>query len=492
MRKTWKIVTLVFFIMTLIVLGVGVVFLYSDYQLYRFFKSIDKGDWTVTKEYYDDLTPSQQQTAMAHMDGYAQELCREYANGERSYQEVTASLDAINSLDNTDDIYNRRITEINYNELKGAVEALFKANTTYDTDGAVKAKNRIDDVQKRMDTATKEQLLIQMLNDKYQEYLDCKIDENKMENFIGIVSGMSYYDAHNYAAVISANLSCVEYYRIIYSEFQIKLTEQKYFDVLDNYNTVYAGIDPADTVYRGKFEELYQTAFYDGKDYYQKKLDNLIAASDGEAAVALMKEIEARYGSAFDLDAAKNQLAADWQKTYLQIAMNYEAILQTEFSKTSEGTYIFENEYQRLRPDSMLLYDIDKNGVAELFLFNSEEATDENTECFVFTYADGSYVYLGYVNVLSLCTDSNIVALPSEFGRYYAEEHVLLRFTGSSLEQKKYTKKDGDNYYVDGAEVTDAEFLTAQTSIVDHASNQRPSIMNYVDISDYESYILAY
>ncbi len=492
MRKTWKITTLVCFIMTLIILGVGVVFLYSDYQLYRFFKSIDKGEWTVTKEYYDSLTASQQQTANAHMEAYAQELCREYANGDRTYQEITASFDAINSLDNTEELYNRRITEINYNELKGAVEALYKANTTFDTDGAVKAKNRIDDVQKRMDTATKEKLLIQMLNDKYQEYLDCKIDRNKMDAFIAVVSNMTYYEAHNYAVAISANVACVENYRGIYSQYQTMLVEQKFFDILDTYDTVYAGIDPTDTVYRGKFEELYQTTFYDGMDYYQTKLDNLIAASDGEAAVALMKEIEARYGTAFDLDAAKNQLAAEWQKTYIQIAMNYEAILQTEFSKTEEGTYIFENEYQRLRPDSMLLYDIDKNGVAELFLFNSKEATEENTECFAFTYADGSYVYLGYVNILSFCTDSNIIALPSEFGRDFAEEHVLLRFTGNSLEQKKYTKKDGETYVVDNAEVTDAEFLTAQTSIVDHANNQRPSIMNYVDISDYESYILAY
>ena len=197
MRKTWKIVTLVFFIMTLIVLGVGVVFLHSDYQLCRFFKSIDKGDWTVTKEYYDSLTPSQQQTAMAHMEGYAQELCREYANGERSYQEVTASFDAINSLDNTEELYNRRITEINYNELKGAVEALYKANTT-----------------------TKEKLLIQMLNDKYQEYLDCKIDKNKMVEFILIVQNMTYYDAHNYSIVISSSVDCVETYRRIYSNYQ--------------------------------------------------------------------------------------------------------------------------------------------------------------------------------------------------------------------------------------------------------------------------------
>ena len=421
MRKTWKIVTLVSFIMTLIILGVGVVFLYSDYKLFRFFKSIDNGNWSVTREYYNDLTPSQQQTAMAHMEGYAQELCRDYASGDRNYQEVTASFDAINSLDNTQDIYNRRITEINYNELKSAVEDLYKANTSFDTDGAVKAKKRIDDVQKRMDTATKEKLLIQMLNDKYQEYLDCKIDQPKMLEFIAVVAGMSYYEAHNYTGLIGANVACVENYRQIYNQYQTMLTEQKYFDILDTYDTVYAGIDPADTVYKGRFEEMYQTTFYDGMDYYQTKLDNLIAASDGEAAVALMKEIELRYGSAFDLDSAKNELAADWQKTYLQIAMNYEAILQTEFSKTDEGIYIFENEYQRLRPDSMLLYDIDKNGVAEMFLFNSEEATEENTECFAFTYADGSYVYLGYVNILSFCTDSNIIALPSEFGRDFAE-----------------------------------------------------------------------
>lgn len=492
MRKTWKITTLVTFILTLIILAVGIVFLYSDLMLYRFFNSIDKGNWSVTKEYYDALTPAQQQVVNAHMDGYAQELCREYANGERSYKEVTASFDAINSLDNTDELYNKHITEINYYELKSSVEDLYIANTSFDTDGAVKAKQKIDAVQKRMDTATKEQLLIQMLNDKYQEYLDCKIDQKKLTEFIVIVTEMSYYEAHSYTAVIEANSLCVEQYRSIYSDFQTMLSEDRYFDVLDSYDKVYVGLDENDKVYRNKFEELYQNAFYDGMDYYQTKLDNLIAASDGEAAVALMKEIEKRYGSAFDLDSAKNALASDWQKTYMQIAMNYEAILQTEFSKSDEGVYIFEHEYQRLRPDSMLLYDIDKNGVAELFLFNSKEATEENTECFMFTYAEGSYVYLGYVNVLSLCTDSNIIALPSEFGRDFAEEHVLLHFTGSSLEQKRYTKKDGETYVVDNQEVTDAEFLTAQTSIVDHGNNQRPSIMDYVDISDYESYILAY
>lgn len=492
MRKTWKIVTLVSFILTLVVLGAGVVILYSDYKLFRFFKSIDNGDWSVTKEYYDDLSASQQQTAMAHLGGYANELCREYAEGERTYLEITASLDAINSLENAKEIYDKHIIEINYYELKKSVDELYYANTSFDTDGAVKAQNKISSVQKRMDTDTKEKLLKQMINEKYQEYLDCNIDSKKMNTFLAVILEMSYYEAHNYAKVISNNVICVDTYKVLYSEMNLMLEEDKYFDVLDAYNQVVAGLDPADTVYRKKFEDLYQTAFYDGMDYYGDKLDNLIAASDGEAAVELMKEIEARYGSAFDLDSAKNELASEWQKTYMQIAMNYEAILQTEFSKTDEGVYIFENEYQRLRPDSMLLYDVDKNGVAEMFLFNSKEATEENTECFVFTYADGAYIYLGYVNVLSLCTDSNIVALPSEFGREFAEEHVLLKFSGTSLEQKKYTKKDGDAYFIDGNEVTDAEFLTAQTSIVDHASNQRPSIMEYVDLSDYESYILAY
>ena len=492
MRKTWKIVTLVSFIMTLIILGVGVVFLYSDYKVYRFFKSIDKGQWADTKEYYDDLSPSQQQTVRANIDGYAHELCREYSLGERTYAEITASFDAINSLGDVSELYDRHITEINYNELKRSVEELYKANTSYDADGAIKAKSKIENVQKRMDTATKETLLIQMLNDKYQEYLDCKIDESKMMSFIAVVAGMTYYDAHSYTGLIGSNVACVEKYREIYTQFQTMLEEDKYFEILDAYDAVYAGIDPADTVYRGKYQELYQTVFYDGMDYYEAKLDNLIAASDGEAAVALMKEIEQRYGSAFDLASAKNELASDWQKTYLQIAMNYEAILQTEFSKTADGVYIFENEYQRLRPDSMLLYDVDKNGVAELFLFNSNVATEENTECFAFTYADGNYVYLGYVNILSFCTDSNIIALPSEFNREFAEEHVLLRFSGTALEQKKYTKKDGETYAVDGQEVSDADFLTAQTSIVDHANNQRPSTMDYIDLSDYESYILAY
>ncbi len=492
MKKPWKITILVSFIITVVVLVTGVILLYPDYKMYRFFNSIDKGDWSVTREYYDDLSPSQQSDAASYLNGYSITLCDMYATGERSYLETAASFDAINSLDFAKELYSDCMADINKNEFKSAVNAWYRANTSYNADGAVKAQSRLTAVQKRMDTNTKEQILVEMLNEKYQEYLDCKIDAGKLKEFITVVGGISYYQAHNYSVVIDNNLNCVEYYRGLYSEIELAMEEERFSEALAMFDNIYAGLDPADTIYKAKFDEQYQEVYDESKEYYEEKLNLLIAASNGEEAVALMKEIEELYGDDFDLESAKSELAADWQKTYMDIAMNYEAILLTEMSKSDSGEYIFKNEYNRLRPDSMVLYDIDKNGVAEMFLFNSEEVTDEYTECFAFTYANNQYVYLGYVNVLSFCLDSNIIALPEVFGRDYTEEHVLLNFTGTSLTQVSYTRKDGDNYYINEAEATDAEFLSAQTDILDHSKELRICNMDYVDISDYESYILAY
>ncbi len=492
MKKPWKITILVSFIITLLVLVVGVILLYPDYKMYRFFKSIDDGEWSVTNEYYAQLDASQQSTAASYLNGYSITLCEKYATGERSYLETAASFDAINSLGFTNDLYIDCMTDINRNEFKSAVNAWYEANTSYNADGAVKAQNRLAAVQKRMDTDTREKILIEMLNEKYQEYLDCRIDAEKMNKFITIVGGISYYQAHNYTLSITSNVANVEEYRRLYETIEVAIEEERFAEALNMFDNIYAGMDSKDTIYKSKYDSLYQEVYDGAKEYYENKLDLLITASDGEAAVELMKEIEVLFGEDFDLESAKSELAADWQKTYMDIALNYEAILLTELEKSDSGEYIFENEYNRLRPDSMVLYDVDKNGVAELFLFNSEEMTDQYTECFAFTYADNQYVYLGYVNVWSFCVDSNIIALPEVFDRDYTEEHVLLNFSGTSLSQVNYTQKTGENYYINGTEATDAEFLSAQTDILDHSSETRICNMDYVDLTDYESYILAY
>ena len=112
-----------------------------------------------------------------------------------------------------------------------------------------------------------------------------------------------------------------------------------------------------------------------------------------------MEEIEQVYGDDVNLDSAKEAMLEDWQLAYLNYMDNFEERLKTDLTGTDTGTYILENRYDSYKPDNVLLYDIDDNGVAELFLFNSSQLDRDYVGCFIYTYDGSSMKYVGFANV---------------------------------------------------------------------------------------------
>ena len=116
MNKKWRVVIITSMIILVLEIAGSLFFLFPYYRLQRVFNSIDKGQWTDTLDYYNALNDSQKETALSYLDGYGAYLSERYANGEISYIQVAASFDAINSITETTEIFDKYTPAIDRNE----------------------------------------------------------------------------------------------------------------------------------------------------------------------------------------------------------------------------------------------------------------------------------------------------------------------------------------------------------------------------------------
>ena len=149
-------------------------------------------------------------------------------------------------------------------------------------------------------------------------------------------------------------------------------------------------------------------------------------------------------------------------------------------------------EYDNLKPDSVVLHDIDGDGVPEMFLYNSRYTDDDYIGCFIYTYSDGKCKFLNFVNVKSFCRDSNLIGFPIAFGRGTGDECSLVQYDGNSLTQVSYCQEMGGTYYVNGAESNDVDYLSARTSILSHADAYNVGNSKGASLDDGETYILTF
>lgn len=490
LKKTWNRIIITCFIFIIVGLAGATVFFWTPYQMYKIYENIDKGQWNKAKEIYDEMSPEQKDKVMLYMEDYAATICQEYIDKEKSYIHTAASFDAINSIDVSGTIASKYMPDISRNEFKRAVLGLFEANRTFDANGAVEAQNNISAVQQRLDNDTREKLMIEMLNEKYQEFLDGKLSENDFNGFITIISGMSFYDANAYIGTIVNNVKSVVHYRDLYAQAEKDLQLQDYFSVLRICLAVQ--IDPYDIKYQELYLDLYNRAYIVGKSYYESQLNSLIDSGESAKAVALMEKIAGYYGDDFDLSSAKMDLAKDWQKTYIDITTNVDSILQTKLNETETGQYILQNKYKDIRPDSLAFYDMNVDGVPEMFLFNEANINNDYVECFVFGFDGKSYIYLGYVNLKSFCSDSSLVAVPIPVDRTLGEEYLLVSYDGTTFTEGTCCQYIDGKYYVDYSEVDDVAYLSAQSEVLAKTLERGISRLEYVNIHDSESYILAF
>lgn len=490
MKKTWRNVIIISLILVVIEITATFILVHPYFETQLVYNSISEGNWIETKENYDKLSSTQMERVQEYLPAYAAWEARQYATGEVTYEEAAATFDAINAIDESGTLYSTFMYDISKNEYVKVFRELHRVETSFDNTEIYTLRQTLNAISLRLDNSSREELLVMLLNEKYQEFLDEEISVDSAKSFVSLVVSNSIYDAYEYALVIGNNIDCVVNYRAIYENAKLCFDEEDYFTAMDLCSDI--KLDPKDTTYQTLFSDLYTQAYDTGKTYYGEKLDYYVMTGANEEAVNLMAEIDLRYGDDFDTGDYKEDLAEDWQKACVELASNWESDLKANLAETETGEYILDNEYDNLKPDSLLLYDVDGNEIPELFLFNSSRADNSYVECFVYAYVEDEYKYMDYINVMNFCNTSSLVAFPTAFDRTVGEECVLVEFDGTSFTFGTECQKIEDVYYVDGYEVSDADYLSAQSKVLANINEKVIGNSKYSSLTDSERYILSY
>ena len=490
MKKTWNRLIIVSFIVLAAVACATIVFLYPYYNEYKVFDGIEAGQWSEVQKTYESLDSQRQQEVQEMLPDYAKHICLEYQTGTKDYIYTVAAYDAINSIDETKTICTKYNIMVNRMEYRDAIEAIYNANQNYNGQGALQANQMINDINLRLDADTKKEVVIEVLNEKYQQFAAGGITAEEMTGYIGIVNNLSVSDISDYVAVLGNNIQVIQTYRELYDTAQNAYETGDYLTALNICESVQ--LDPLDSQYIEKYYSLYNLAYTTGMNYYDSLLDTYIEIGDNENALNLLTKLEKYYSDDMNLQKFKLSMAKDWQKAYVKLAENADSEIQKALGDTEDGINILDSVYKNIKPDSMLLYDVDEDGVPEVFFYNSMERNETYVSCFIFTYRDGAVSYLGYAKVRSFCSDSSFVAFPWYSTRVSGDEYCLKRYADGVLTDGPYVQNVDGTYYVNEQVVDETEYLSQQSETLATSLNKGVKDFETATLDDSESYILAY
>ena len=472
MKNGWRKVV-IFSLVFIILESIGAVILVLPfYSRQMVFSNIEKGDSVKTRAYYDMLSDKQQDNVQSYLEDFAATLCEKYISGDSTYDETMASLDSLGEIDKTHSIVDKYIKDVASNELKKVIKEMYKSIGTYATEDTVALRINLDNVIKRLDNNTKENLMVEILSDEYKDFLNEIIEAEDLYNVCLIANEFFYYDAYEYSKVISQNAKTVLEYREIYNVNAEKLEANDYFEVIDACKGV--SVDVWDTKYTELFSELYDTAYEEGKTYYVEQLDSMASGSDKISAIELMNKIEYYYGDEVDISSARKKLISDWQQAYLDYIEKFDV-------SSADNTNNF---------NTVLLYDINEDDVPEMFLFDIDDIDNSYVGCEVLNAKGKSCKDLGYYNIINLCDDGNLVTVPSS--GLADEAYALTEYDGEKLTEGAICKKSGETYYVNGEEVSDADYLSVRTGILAHISPYTIANSKNSSIDEAAEYIMIF
>lgn len=490
MKKTWNRVIIISFVI-LALLAVGtIIFLFPYYNKYKVFDGIEAGRWNEVKESYDSLDAKQRREVQEILPDYAKHICLEYTTGEKDYTYTAAAYDAINSIDESQSLSAYYMDMICYVEYKKAIDAVQNSTQDYDYKASVDAQNVIAGINKRLDNDTRENILIEIMNEKYNCYIRQEITAEEVKAYINTVAGYASNAAKDYTTVVLGNIDRVEEYRNLYAEAQTVYEAEDYFTAINMCQAVV--LDPADEIYIEKYYSLYSLAYATGMNYYDSLLDTYIDLGDNRNAVNLMGKMETYFSEDLDLTAAKLRMASDWQKAYIKLAGKVDKEIQTALEETEEGSNVLESIYPDVVPDSIALKDIDEDGTPEAFFYSSKEENDTYVTCFIFGYNGEEAVFLGYAKVRSFCSDSSFVAFPWGSTRESGDEYCLKRYEEGVITDGPYCQNVDGVYYVNGETVDEVTYLSASSEALASSLDQGVKDVDTATLVDSESYILAY
>lgn len=490
MNKKWRNIIIISLILVVLEMTTTILLVRPFYKCQLVYNSINDGNWIVTQDNYSKLSQGQKDRVQSYLPDYAKWLAQSYLDKDIDYERTAAAFDAINSIDETNQLYEKYMGDISRNEYVRVMNGMHSATDNFDSNKEFEYRKTLNAIIHRLDNDTRENILIAMLNYKYSQFLNEEITPDSMRNFCKLVIDNSYYVAYDYAGLITNNLDCVVAYRAIYENALAEYGEEKYLEAMELCDMLQ--VAPEDSLYEKKISDLYSEAYEAGKEYYRNQLDSYVAKDDKKNAIKLMASLKEIYGNEIDLAGVTEAMASEWQLAAIDCTENWEPGLKKALGEFTTGEYILEHEYEKLKPDSILLYDVNGDMIPEMFLFNSSRAGNEYVECFAYAYIDGKYTFLDYINIKNFCSTSDIVAFPYAFDRTAGDEYMLVSYNGSRYSFGRKCQEIGGTYYVDGAEVDDVSYLDAQTQILSTINEKTVGNSKYGSLEDSSSYILAY
>ena len=486
MRKTWNRVIIITWFLIALAAAAGFFFLMPYYKTWQVFRTIDKGGWDKITEEYSHLSASEKEMVDKNLPNYSAFIAQEYVDGKRSFVYTAAAFDAIGLIDNTG-LQSQYMPNIAKNEYIASVMEMVNLAKSYDVSAANEAQKGIDSASARLDIETREQILTELLNINYPLFLNGQVSEVRLKALCDFVKGNAFYAAKDYAADIENNINAIIEYRKLYDEAEKCYEDNNFFQVYNICENVQ--VDPADTLYDGKFNQLWTRADIAGKEYYLKELDTYIATGDKVNAAALMARLEEYFEDDINLDEQRVKIAEDWQRTYIDVMEQMDVIIRNNMNDADGKPILAEADMKKLEPDRMLLIDMQGDGVPELVLFNSKLAADSATPCFFINFRNKRYGFLGLYNVTHFSAGAEFVY--SVVGGDN-EETILYEYNGTSIDATSQASKEGETYIVNGAEATDVDYLAERDEIINHAKETGRGFENASPIDKYVSYILSY
>lgn len=490
MNEKWKkIITGCLITLTIETIA-AIVILFPFYKVQRIFDSIDQGKWTKTQEYYNALGDTKKEQVQGYLNAYAAFICDEYINGDMDYIHAAAALDAINSIEETGEVYTNYMPMLEKNEYKATIKALYEASVTYNKEVELDSKTKLNNMGKRLDNTERDQALVELLNEKYEAYIKGECSSEQLVGFNAVVAEWANGNASSYVGVINENMTYVDKYRKKYDELETKFDDEKFFYVMEAYEKTI--IPDYDTEYLTKYEDIYRKSYDIGLQYYRDKLQGYLDEKKKDTALELMDKIRAHYGEDFDLQFATDALMDEWQVAAVAFAKNIGDTLQNDLQNSETGRYILDNKYDELKPDRIALYDIDHDGNQEIILYNSSQAGNKYVTSFIYAFDGDKYNYVGNVNVIHFSDENYIVAFPDAFGRETGDECQLIEFDGRSFSVIKVCKDMNGTYTVDGETVDNVAFLSAQGEILKYENVDTADNIKYSSIDEAESFVATF
>ena len=519
--KKWIIITVISFVLIAASIVLLFVWILPSMNKNKALKAIADGDEEQVGLLFKDKSIEERESLKEDVKDIVVYTANQYIDGQKSYEDMFRVMKTVEDISPYEGLTADAFMRINVPKMVETYQAALKAygengdNDQYKSklkefddyrdvefNNSMSLKYGWDGTQVDAYDLAYETALDAELKKKYEEYSAGKIEYSEIKAASDVATTMWYSD---YAYNISNELYYDDYFRGRFEELQKEYDEKEYLDVINGteyFKETYSD-EAAWPRWESKFEELNKKATEQAKIYYVQQAVEYANSGDSHEAENIMNKLKERFGDDVDVSpieaAIQENSHADWQKAYVAFMADWQNNLANDIATASSNVYMTADLYDpdmitvaELDAKYVTLYDIDKNGIPEMFLRGTEYVV-------VYTYDNESVIYTGYMAPMGVGGKGEMIVGATEVvdGTEIIAE-ALIKFKNNEWTLSNavaYAVMDGEYAYIimtddGGAErASEDEFKKGQEKIEGRMKGQLPA---GVEMAKYEEYIYSY